>query len=99
MTMNYSDGLVDRFEFLILLTTLSTLIPYLFVSASLVLFHIEKKFLKIKNIKSVILGALGSLYSVWAIFGSGIDSVFYGSILLVIGIPIYLMLKAKNPNK
>ena len=99
MTMNYSDGLVDRFEFLILLTTLSTLIPYLFVSASFVLFHIEKKFLKIKNIKSVILGALGSLYSVWAIFGSGIDSVFYGSILLVIGIPIYLMLKAKNPNK
>jgi len=99
MTMNYSDGLVDRFEFLILLTTLSTLIPYLFVSASFVLFHFEKKFLKIKNIKSVILGVLGSLYSVWAIFGSGIDSVFYGSILLVIGIPIYLMLKAKNPNK
>ena len=26
MTMNYSDGLVDRFEFLILLTTLSTLV-------------------------------------------------------------------------
>ena len=43
MTMNYTDGLVDRFEFLILLTTLSTLIPYFFVSVSYILFHVEKR--------------------------------------------------------
>ena len=42
MTMNYTDGLVDRFEFLILLTTLSTLIPYFIVSVSYILFHVEK---------------------------------------------------------
>ena len=98
MTMNYTDGLVDRFEFLILLTTLSTLIPYFFVSVSYILFHVEKRLFKINSFRSVILGLFGSLYSLWAIFGSGIDSIFYGTILLILGIPIYLILKLKNPN-
>ena len=93
MTMNYTEGLVERFEFLILLTTLSTLIPYFFVSASYLLFHIEKKFLNIKNFKSVTLGLLASLYSLWAIFGSGIESVFYGTLLLFAGIPFYFIFK------
>ena len=98
MTMNYTDGLVDRFEFLILLTTLSTLIPYFFVSLSYILFHVEKRLFKINSFRSVILGLFGSLYSLWAIFGSGIDSIVYGTILLILGIPIYLILKLKNPN-
>ena len=98
MTMNYTDGLVDRFEFLILLTTLSTLIPYFFVSVSYILFHVEKRLFKINSFRSVILGLFGSLYSLWAIFGSGIDSIIYGTILLILGIPIYLILKLKNPN-
>ncbi len=98
MTMNYTDGLVDRFEFLILLTTLSTLIPYFFVSVSYILFHVEKRLFKINSFRSVILGLFGSLYSLWAIFGSGIDSIVYGTVLLILGIPIYLILKLKNPN-
>ena len=98
MTMNYTDGLVDRFEFLILLTTLSTLIPYFFVSVSYILFHVEKRLFKINSFRSVILGLFGCLYSLWAIFGSGIDSIVYGTILLILGIPIYLILKLKNPN-
>ena len=98
MTMNYTDGLVDRFEFLILLTTLSTLIPYFFVSVSYILFHVEKRLFKINSFRSVILGLFGSLYSLWAIFGSGIDSIFYGTILLIVGIPIYLILKLQNLN-
>ena len=98
MTMNYTDGLVDRFEFLILLTTLSTLIPYFFVSVSYILFHVEKRLFKINSFRSVILGLFGSLYSLWAIFGSGIDSIIYGTILLILGLPIYLILKLKNPN-
>ena len=98
MTMNYTDGLVDRFEFLILLTTLSTLIPYFFVSVSYILFHVEKRLFKINSFRSVILGLFGSLYSLWAIFGSGIDSIVYGTILLILGIPIYLILKLQNLN-
>ena len=71
MTMNFSEGLVSRFEFLILLTTLSTLVPYLFVSAAYIIFHFEKKLFKREIIKTYTLGILGLSYSIWAIFGSG----------------------------
>ncbi len=98
MTMNFSEGLVSRFEFLILLTTLSTLVPYLFVSAAYILFHFEKKLVKRKIFKSSILGALGVIYSIWAIFGSGSETIFYGSILLIIGIPFYFIMKIKKPS-
>jgi len=96
MTMNFSLGLVSRFEFLILLTTLSTLVPYLFVSASYILFHIQNKYLKTEIFKSACLGLIGLSYSVWAIFGSGSESIYYGSILLLIGIPFYFIMKIKS---
>ena len=93
MTMNFNDGLVNKFEFLILLTTLSTLIPYFFVSASFVIYHLNKKF----KYHSLFIGLLGTLYSVWAVFGSGIDSIYYGTILLLLGVPIYFYMKLKKP--
>ena len=96
MSMNFSEGLVSRFEFLILLTTLSTLVPYLFVSASYILFHLEKKYFKIK-IRALILGLLGTIYSIWAILGSGNETIFYGTILLLLGIPFYYIMKIKKP--
>ena len=99
MTMNFSEGLVSRFEFLILLTTLSTLVPYLFVSAAYIIFHFEKKLFKREIIKTYALGILGLSYSIWAIFGSGSETVFYGSILLLIGVPFYYVMKMKNPSK
>ena len=49
--------------------------------------------LNIKNFKSVTLGLLASLYSLWAIFGSGIESIFYGTLLLFAGIPFYFIFK------
>ena len=99
MTMNFSEGLVSRFEFLILLTTLSTLVPYLFVSAAYIIFHFEKKLFKREIIKTYALGILGLSYSIWAIFGSGSETVLYGSILLLIGVPFYYVMKMKNPSK
>jgi APA family basic amino acid/polyamine antiporter len=96
MVMNFSQGLVSRFEFLILLTTLSTLVPYLFVSASYIFFHIQNKYLKIEIFKSASLGLIGLIYSVWAIFGSGTESIYYGTILLLIGIPFYFIMKIKS---
>ena len=99
MTMNFSEGLVSRFEFLILLTTLSTLVPYLFVSAAYIIFHFEKKLFKREIIKTYALGILGLSYSIWAIFGSGSETVFYVSILLLIGVPFYYVMKMKNPSK
>jgi APA family basic amino acid/polyamine antiporter len=93
MLMNYSEGLVDQFEFIVQITVIATLLPYLFTAASYALVVIEKKLHTKSWIKTFVLSALGFTYSLWAIYGSGPDTVFYGFLLLLIGIPVYIYMK------
>jgi APA family basic amino acid/polyamine antiporter len=99
MFMNYSESLVDQFEFMVLLTTLACLVPYLFTMASYALVILDKK-LDLKNQSLPIgLSILGFLYALWAIYGSGSDTVFYGFLLLLLGIPFYVLMKWNNKNQ
>lgn len=93
LIVGMSDGLVDQFEFVVNLTVLACLIPYLFVSASYIITLIEKNAQPKSFLKTFSLGTLGFAYSLWAIFGSGSEVVFYGLILLLLGIPFYLLMK------
>ncbi len=96
MLMNYSDGLVEQFKFIILLTTLCSLIPYLFTTAAYILILIEKQLPNQKWIPAVGLANLAFLYSIWAIFGAGEKAVFWGFLLLLAGIPFYVLMKYRN---
>lgn len=99
MLMNYSESLVDQFGFIILLTTLTALVPYLFTSASYALVVIENK-MKLKGVfRKVILAGLGFSFSFWAIYGSGMDVVFYGFLLLLLGIPFYILMKFNKKRR
>ena len=100
LIIGMSDGLVDQFTFVVNLTVLACLVPYLFVSASYIITLIEKKKHPKSFLKTFILGSLGFAYTIWAIFGSGSDVVFYGLILLLLGIPFYLLMQwNKSKNK
>jgi len=91
--MNYTEGLVEQFEFIVQLTTLVVLMPYLFTTASYALIVIEKKLHSKSWIKTLMLSILGFTYSLWAIYGSGADTVYYGFLLLLMGIPVYIYMK------
>ena len=93
LLLNVSDGLVDQFTFIVNLTVLACLVPYLFVSASYIIVLIEKKTHVHNFLKTFVLGSLGFAYSIWAIYGSGTDTVFYGFLLLLLGIPFYVIMK------
>lgn len=93
MLMNFSESLVSQFEFMILLATLTALVPYLFTAASYALVIIESRLRSPKFIRNLILAALGFVYSLWTIYGSGNDTVFYGFLLLLVGIPFYILMK------
>jgi APA family basic amino acid/polyamine antiporter len=61
---------------------------------------IEKKIHMNSFVKTFVLGSLGFAYSIWAIFGSGSETVFYGFLLLLIGIPFYVLMQwNKSKNK
>jgi APA family basic amino acid/polyamine antiporter len=99
LLIGMSDGLVDQFEFVVNLTVLTCLVPYLFVSASYIIVTTEKKLHLNKFFKTFILGSLGFAYSLWAIFGSGPDVVFYGFLLLLLGIPFYALMQWNKREK
>ena len=95
MLMNYTEGLVDQFRFMILLGTLCTLVPYLFSAATYVLFGTVKK--KQRSVMLVyLLGGIGFLFSLWMIYGTGEESVFWGTLLLLAGTPVYVWMKQKK---
>ena len=93
MLMNFTEGLVEQFEFIVKLTVLVALIPYLFSAAAYALIIVEKKLQPKSWVKTFVLVTLGFAYSLWAIYGSGSDTVYYGFLLLLLGIPVYIFMK------
>ena len=92
IAMNYTRGLVAAFTFLILLATLATLVPYVFSSMTELLIVLRR------NGATPRPGLAGRLavavvafaYSFWAVAGSGRATVYWGFLLLVAGLPVYV---------
>ena len=85
LILNYSRGLVGAFTFLLMMSTLALLMPLL-VSAIAELRH------SWKSARSwAIIALLAALYSCFAIFGSGLEVLFWGMVLMVIGLPVYFL--------
>ncbi len=98
IAMNFTKGLVDQFVFIILLATLTTLVPYLFCAlAELMILIKTGRTVAGKRLAPVAgLAVAGFLYSAWAIYGAGAEIVFYGFLLLIAGVPVYVLLKWRN---
>jgi APA family basic amino acid/polyamine antiporter len=93
--LNYNASLVDQFTFIILLATLTTLVPYAFsAAAELMLFVSDRsRFSAARLTKDAIIASLAFAYSLWTIAGSGYQVVFRGFMLLMAGIPVYVFMK------
>lgn len=98
MVMNYTKGLAEQFKFLILLTTITVLIAYLFSTVAYVLIKLKRKYTPASGhwASTIILASLAFLFSLWAIAGSGEEPVYWGFILLLAGLPFYAMILWKK---
>lgn len=96
--MNYSRGLVAMFSFMIMLSTLTCLLPYLFSSLSELMIYFRKKrsFSRKKLIVAAIISIPAFIYSLWAVTGLGFEVIAWGIILLAAGTPIYIFIRAKG---
>ncbi len=90
MLCNYSKTLVEAFSYMMKLSTLSVLLPYLFSIATFALA------VKNNNRKSLLPAVLAFLFSLWIIIGCGAEIVFLGFLLLLLGIPAYVYLKKQQ---
>lgn len=95
MLMNYTQSLVEQFNFVILLATLTTLVPYAYAAAAEVYLFItdRERFSGRKLARDAAVATLAFAYAVYAIVGAGTDVIAKGFILLMLGIPVYVYLR------
>ncbi len=88
---NFSSTLVEAYSFMITLSTLSVLLPFLMSAATLVLLlKGEGKSVFHRNIL-ISVGAI--LFAVWIMIGCGLEVIGLGFLLLVVGVPVYFLRK------
>jgi len=92
ISMNYTRGLVELFTFIILLATLSTLVPYAF--CSLAGFMTDREPGRTRALGPSIVAVLAFAYSLWAIGGAGAEVVYWGFLLLIAGLPVYVWVRS-----
>jgi APA family basic amino acid/polyamine antiporter len=101
LLMTLSHSLVKQFTIIILLATLASLIPYFLTTMSELIIFLKYPAL-FKNGKqllgSVMIAVLAGIYSFWAIIGSGERTVFYGTLLLLSSVPVYVWMKWRTPS-
>lgn len=98
LLMNYQKGMVSAFTFITILATLSFLPVYLLTVAAemMLIFKNEKNFTLGYFLKKAIIPLTAFAYTIWTIYGSGAETVMWGFILMLIGIPFYIYNHHKN---
>jgi amino acid transporter len=101
LAMNYTKTLLTAFNFIILFATLSFLPVYASTAASEIMLLVkrDKYFSVWKFIKVSIVPLMGLIYAGWAIYGSGADTVMWGFLMMLLGVPFYLYQVLKYDNK
>ncbi len=89
IAMNFSRTLVQLFTFIILLSTLSTLVPYAFCSLAGFMLGHEARAVRMTRAAAGI-AALAFAYALYAIIGAGAEVVYWGFVLLLGGLPVYV---------
>lgn len=86
-----TKGFVAIFDVIVLLSTLAILIPYAFTALAPFAARADRP-----RRGAAAVAVLAFVYSLAAIFGSGADTVRYGFLLLLAGLPAYLFVKARS---
>jgi APA family basic amino acid/polyamine antiporter len=95
--MNASRGLVEIFTFVILLSTLSTLVPYVFCSLA-GLFDPGGRPApgRGRSGRASIVAMLAFGYAMLAVGGAGADVVYWGFLLLLAGLPVHVWMTRRR---
>lgn len=93
IAMNYTRGMAALFTFMALLATVATLILYLACSVA-ALVMLRRGLLRGAHLGA--LAAIGTLYSLWTLYGAGLESTAWGGALLLTGVPVYWLMRTSR---
>lgn len=90
---NYSRSMADLFAFMLLVTTTVSLVLYFACAASGLALMARGR------VRAPLLGAaalLSLLFTLWAVWGAGVEAASWGLALLATGIPVYYLMRWKG---
>jgi APA family basic amino acid/polyamine antiporter len=90
-----SSSLTEIYNSILLLATFVTLVPYAFCTmAELMIFILRRDQFKGERLRRAsVIAVLAFIFSIITIIGSGAQTVLYGFVMLLLGIPIFVWLK------
>ena len=94
--MNYSHGLVAMFTTIILVSTFWVLVAYLLCAAAEIVLSRPDKLTHKQRIRNTVLAGATSIFTLWAIYGAGIQAVSWGFLALLLGVPLYFWQRRQN---
>jgi APA family basic amino acid/polyamine antiporter len=92
--MNYSKSLVQGFTFLTLVVTAANLPLYLFCAIALA--SLWKRGGRAPSSDLLVLGVLGTAYSIFAFIGIGREPFLWSLALAAAGVPLYVWMRARR---
>lgn len=97
---NYTKTLVAMFTGMILLSTLASLIPFVFCAMADLLLAARERGRGAPEPIAVgaVVAVLAFVYGILATAGSGHDTVFWGFLTFLCGIPFYVLTRWRNPE-
>ena len=100
MFLYFNHGLNDIFQKVILLATLTTLVPYAFsAAAELQMFFQDRELFSLRSLtRDAVIAALAFVYSFWMIYGAGEETIAKGFLLLTAGTPVYVWMKWRQAH-
>ncbi|MBB2497200.1 amino acid permease [Aquipseudomonas ullengensis] len=90
--------LVEVFNLIILLGTMAGVVPYVFCAAALLQLLAVRpgEFGRHEQGRILWIGCGAFIYSMWALYGTGEQAVFWGFLVLMVGIPLYTWRQWRN---
>jgi APA family basic amino acid/polyamine antiporter len=95
IVMNYRRSLVSTFQIIILIATFFTLVPYMLCSMAEVLLGRGDK----ARVRNIVLAGLAFAFSLWATAGAGRDCLYWGTLLMLAGLPLYAWQKWRQDDQ
>jgi APA family basic amino acid/polyamine antiporter len=91
-----AKGLVAFYNFVVNLSTMSAVIPYAFCALAGAIITRDVKASKAKKqSKFTFVEITAFAFAIWTIYGCGAEAVLYGLLLLLLGIPVYVGMRAR----
>lgn len=95
LIMNFSGQLSETYKLIILLSTMCALVAYILSMASYMVIAAQKIQERRKRNLHISVAFIGFLYALLAIWGAGKDSVYYGLLFVLAGVPLFALQRIK----